>query len=324
MAKRLNSVYAEHIREFITLKRKLGYKYKVGEDFLFLIDDFADRRNETSAGFTKDFSEKWCEPLPKESHNYRYERIRHLLLFSSYLRDLGIDSYLPRLIPYKSNTYVPYIFTNEEIENLFLTIDQTIGGFATNKSSQLFSMPTLFRVLYATGIRVGEALALTNNDVNLREKFILIKDSKNGKERIIPISDSLVTVCLHFQRYKSHLGFPIMESDFFFISPNGNKCAKSVVRSWFKKSISKIQLSNSPSSGEPRVHDLRHTFAVRSLAHMSESGVDLYASLPVLSAYLGHQSIKATNHYVRLTASMYPNLVDQTKEILGHIYPKLQ
>jgi len=71
------------------------------------------------------------------------------------------------------------------------------------------------------------------------------------------------------------------------------------------------------------VHDLRHSFAVHSLATMAEAGMDLYCSLPVLSTYLGHQSLKATNSYVRLTADMYPGLIRKIDLICFDVFPKL-
>jgi integrase/recombinase XerD len=72
----------------------------------------------------------------------------------------------------------------------------------------------------------------------------------------------------------------------------------------------------------PRVHDLRHTFAVTSLANMAESGIDLYVSLPVLSTYLGHQSLESTNQYVRLTKHIYPHLINDVNLICQDVFPK--
>jgi integrase len=73
----------------------------------------------------------------------------------------------------------------------------------------------------------------------------------------------------------------------------------------------------------PRVHDLRHTFAVTSLAQMAESGIDLYCTLPILSAYLGHQSLSATDSYVRLTAGMYPGLLKDIDMVCLNVFPDI-
>jgi integrase len=180
----------------------------------------------------------------------------------------------------------------------------------------------LLRLLYATGIRIGEALNLKDEEVNLNENYLRVKDSKNGKERIIPISKSLVSVCEEYLKYRSHLPLGKIKSGYFFVSLNGNKCGQSV-RSWFKRCLEKADVPDIKGNQIPRIHDLRHTFAVTALANMAESGIDLYASLPVLSNYLGHQSLEATNHYVRLTANIYPDLIKKVDMVCLDVFPKI-
>lgn len=92
------------------------------------------------------------------------------------------------------------------------------------------------------------------------------------------------------------------------------KCGR-IVNRRFKECLDYAGIPHGTTQS-PRLHDLRHTFAVTSLANMAESGIDLYVSLPILSNYLGHGSLKATNHYVRLTVAMYPYLI---KEIGYHL-----
>lgn len=318
MSRQLQSIYAEQIREFIALKRKLGYKFKVGADFLGRLDRFAYDNNESSEGITKEFADKWQQRNPNESYGYWYDRIRHLALFSTYLSDLGIDSYVPRLPKYRRNSFIPYIFTHDQIKILFDTIDATVGSKTASHSCKLFSMPVLFRTLYGTGIRVSEAVSLKITDVNIEEGYIRVSKSKNGKERVIPISESLRSVCQEYKEFRGYLSRQKTESDWFFISPNGEQCDIRVVRSWFKKCMK--QLTDEARS-TARVHDLRHTFAVHSMCQMVESGMDLYATLPVLSNYLGHNSIGATNHYVRLTSSMFPKLIKDFDKVCFDMFP---
>jgi integrase len=182
----------------------------------------------------------------------------------------------------------------------------------------MFCIPALIRMLYCTGIRIGEAIALRDGDVHLDEGYLLVRDSKNGKQRIIPISESLVYVCREYLGYRNLFPSGITRSGYFFIKTNGRKCGQAV-RVWFKKCLDRAGIPNFA-----RLHDLRHTFAVTSLAHMAESGIDLYASLPILSSYLGHQSIGATNHYVRLTANMYPDLINDMDTICLDVFPKFK
>lgn len=314
-----DSIYGPDITQFIDMKTKLGFKYTTGKIILSQIDQLAHQQEEKTKGIRKGFAQKWCEERCNESERYRYDRIRFFAQFSSYLCDLGIPSYIPKLPRYPKNTFVPYIYSQKEVHALFKAADE-LRSVKRNMNSCLICMPALIRLLYCTGIRIGEALAITDEDVNLEENYLQVKDSKNGKERIIPISTSLVVVCKEYKLYRDQL--PIKnKSEYFFVNINGNKCGQGV-RSWFKKCLNKAAIYHTGNNHGPRIHDLRHTFAVTSLASMAEAGVDLYASLPILSNYLGHGSIGATNHYVRLTANMYPDLIRDVDMTCLNVFPK--
>ena len=191
MDKNYHSIYGLHIKQFIQLKRKLGFKYITEAFTLSKIDALALETDQSSVGITKEFTDIWAEKRPNESEGYRYHRILVLVKLSSYMNDLGVVSFIPRLPRFPKGSFVPYIYSQKEIAALFKACDMLRIG-KTHKNSCLFCMPVLLRLLYATGIRIGEALELTDDDVNLEDTYIRIKDAKNGKQRIIPISPSLV------------------------------------------------------------------------------------------------------------------------------------
>lgn len=319
MRKGYYSIYASPIKQFIELKRKLGFKFQSGAFYLSKIDLLAQERSETSSGITKDFADKWSERNAGETDRNRYFRIGLLRRFSSFLRDNGIESYVPRLPPMPENTFIPYIFSPVEISALFKACDE-LKLRMFNSHTCLMCIPSLFRLLYGTGLRIGEVLALKNEDVNLEDNYLHVRDCKSGKARIIPISDSLSSVCKEYLWNRERLPIAQKVSEYFFVRADGMKCGPAV-RSWFKRCLDS---SGIPHGGpqSPRIHDLRHTFAVTSLATMAQSGIDLYVSLPILSNYLGHQSLDATNHYVRLTASMYPDLIRDVDTVCLDVFPK--
>ncbi len=183
-------------------------------------------------------------------------------------------------------------------------------------------LPALIRLLYATGLRISEALALKDRDLNLTDNYLIVRDSKNKKERLIPISSSLSEVLSEYARYKKLLPLSGPVSDHVFITLSGNRCNTDHVRKWFKKILGRAGISLHDHG--PRLHDLRHTFSVHSLAMMAEAGIDLYCSLPTLSTYLGHQSLEATNAYVRLTAEMYPGLLKDVDLICLNVFPNTE
>lgn len=322
MNKRYISIYGLHIKQFIEMKRVLGFKFKTGAFVLTKIDRLAEERAETSFGITKEFAEKWGTKKLNESDYYRYTRISLLAQFSSYLIDLGIQSYIPKLPPYQQSTFIPYIYSQKEIDDIFRACDE-LRLNVLNMKSCLFCIPTLIRFLYCTGVRISEALALKMEDVNLGDNYLRVKDCKNGKERIIPISDSLSSVCKEYVRYRDMLPLGKTKSEYFFIELDGSKCGQGI-RHWFKRCLKKAAIPDIGQGYSPRIHDLRHTFAVTSLANMAESGIDLYASLPILSNYLGHQSLESTNHYVRLTANMHPDLIKDVDMICFDVFPKFR
>ncbi len=115
-------------------------------------------------------------------------------------------------------------------------------------------MPALFRLLYGTGLRIGEALALKNEDVNLADNYLLVRDSKNGKERIIPISDSLSSVCKEYVWHRERLPMAQKTSEYFFIRADGMRCGQGVNK-WFKRCIDSAGILHGATQS-PRIHDL--------------------------------------------------------------------
>jgi len=186
--------------------------------------------------------------------------------------------------------------------------------------SPIFILPSLVRLLYATGLRISEALSLKERDIHLEDRVLIVRDSKNGKERLIPISISLSEVLTEYLGYKKRLPIKKPESDHFFVNLCGRCCKRDDIDEWFKKILRTVGVLRNRQG--PRLHDLRHTFSVHSLATMAEQGIDLYCSLPTLSTYLGHQSLEATDAYVRLTAEMYPGLIKDVDLICLNVFPK--
>lgn len=305
------------MRELVELKRSLGFKYISGEFVLTVLDKFSIERNETTVGITKELSDAWCRKRNNESDSYHYKRCFILHSLSSFLCKKGIRSYIPQLPPVK-NTFIPYIFSKKEIEEIFSACDNLQSG-NNDLRSAIFIMPALIRTLYGTGMRISEALTLINKDVNLQDNYFVLRDTKNGTDRLIPFSTSLSEVLKEYMSYRNKLPINTSGETPFFVTLSGFFCDRDVI---YRRFCKVLMLANIPKD-RVRLHDLRHTFAVHSLAMMAETGMDLYCSLPVLSTYLGHQSLRATNSYVRLTADMYPELIKKIDLVCFNVFPKL-
>ena len=165
-------------------------------------------------------------------------------------------------------------------------------------------------------------MSLSINDVDVERNILKIRDSKNGKERLIPFSESLSEALQDYLKYRNQR--PIVKDiDHLFVHPAGGILTSDIAYNWFRKILFRSGISHQGKGAGPRMHDFRHTFAVHSLVSMCEKGLDLYYSLPILSTYLGHQSLAATDKYVRLTAEMYPSLIKSVNKICPHVFPDL-
>lgn len=318
----IHGIYAPHIKQYLELKRSLGFKLR---DVEYVFAQFARltiTRVEKSIGITKEFSDAWCEKRPNETDGTRYARVSQLSLFARFLCDIGFPSYVPE-VPRFRHSFVPYIFTKDEIISLFSASDDFVLEKITHDCSYLM-MPTLFRLLYGTGLRIGEALTLEERDVNLKEKYLIIRQSKNGTERIVPLSESLANVCRQYRDGKRRRMRGQTKPDLFFVKNDNSQCGRHTAYTAFRQILWKVGIPHKGKGLGPRLHDLRHTFACHALAAMVESGLDLYHSLPILSTYLGHRTLESINKYVRLTSEMYPHLLNKVNEVCAYIFPELK
>jgi len=192
-------------------------------------------------------------------------------------------------------------------------------------NNTIFCVPTILRLLYSTGLRISEALSIKNEDVKFDKRYILIRKTKNGCERIVPINDSLFEVLQQYNSYRDKIPVKNVSSpnSFFFIKSDGKYCNAQSVYKWFRQLQTECGIPYTGNHHGPRVHDLRHTFAVHSMVQLAHEGQDLYSSLPIISVCLGHKSLSATEQYVRLTGEMYPELISQCSTINAFMYPKI-
>lgn len=296
----------------------MGYSYEDAEHKYVHFDRFTIQHNETTIGITKDLAESWSKKRPNESDNTRYRRIMYLNLFASFLNDMGYNSYIaPYPTKYKS-TFTPHILTKKEMHAIFEACDKLNKGTLMNSTVNV--IPALIRLMYGTGIRIGEALSLKVKDVNLAKGYLVTVSSKNGKERLIPFTNSVRDACC---QYRASLGFTQSPEDYFFVKRNGFPCCSKIIYEWFRKVLRKAGIKHGGKGYGPRLYDVRHTFSVHSMAAMAASGLDLYYSLPILSQYLGHQSLEATEKYVRLTSEMYPGLLKDAEQVCAKAYPEV-
>ena len=312
------SIFGSFILQYIAFKRSLGYKYTHAEFRFRVFDRFAVREGCKQVGFTKELFEKWMEPTANELESNRYRRVNELINFSRFLNDLGIASYCPRNIPHIKSGFTPYIFTHDEITRFFTACDENLN-WGRYPTEFVYTTPALFRLLYGTGLRISEALHLETSDVHLEEGYLLLRNTKNNTERMVPFSDSVGTVLRQYSSYREKIFGP--DTKYFFANAGDACWSQGAAYEQFRRILVRAQIPHTEKG--PRLHDFRHTFSVHTLAEMSSQGLDLYYSLPILSKYLGHASLEATDRYVRLTAEMYPELLQQANQLCAYVFPEV-
>ena len=232
--------------------------------------------------------------------------------FAAYLRSAGHDAWvLPKSSLTRARSgFVPYVFTRDEVERIFAACDGTSGKGARGERCRLFYQ-ALFRLLYSTGMRLGESLALSVADVDLEADVTTVLDGKGGVSRLVPFHPSLHPWLERWDAYRSGHG----GGDHFFESPCGGPISQPSVYERFTKVILPAA-GIVPAEGQRiNVHSMRHTFACHALDAMARAGRDTRAALPYLSAYMGHKDIKSTEIYLRLTEDRFGEIVDATHHI---------
>lgn len=315
-----NSYVKQYIEEYIALKKNSGYKFEAEEGMFKQIDKALIECNEQGPGISKEFCDKWYERRNVESDRTRYARCILLREFCGYLALMGVDTYCPRLPRPPKSDFIPHIFTQDEIQRIFDASNALTTKYHRSEYVGLCA-PALVRFLYATGLRIGEALALSIDDVDFNNLTILVRDSKNGTQRILPIDVSTCKVLSAYaeMRDKSLTGF--CEPTTFFCNIHGGPVQSATFMAYFRLFLKRAGIPYYGQFKGPRVHDLRHTFACNVIRKMNAEGLDLYTTIPILSTYLGHKSIYSTNLYVRMTADVFPEIMSKLENEEFNVYP---
>ena len=210
---------------------------------------------------------------------------------------------------------VPHVYPDQELAALFSQTDRC--RYCAQVPLRHLVMPVLFRTIYACGLRASEARLLRADDVDITTGVLQIRDSKGGKDRQLPVSAPLRE---RFANYHAHV-LGRSGGDWFFPGRAGQPLTLGNVDKNFRRFLWQARIPHGGRGHGPRVHDLRHAFAVNNLRDWFIHGEDVGALLPVLQTYLGHSSISDTAYYLRLTAESHPHISAQVQRVIGDVVP---
>ena len=318
-----SSILAPYMNNLLEIKISAGFNTLRTKWILKEFDDFANATHLNDPHLTELFIQQWRSTRIADSESTLYAKYSTWSQLTKLMCRSGCTCFVPRLPKQRKPNFTPYIFTTEQILAIFTAADK-YRLYDIRMGTVLFSMPALLRLLYSTGMRISEALSIRNEHVHMDEGFIFLKKTKNGSERIIPLCDSMKSVLQTYLEYRDKIPIKgITEGkNFFFVKPDGTSIRANSVYQHLRKLLSECGIPHKGNHHGPRLHDLRHTYAVHALRQMVHNGMDVYTSLPILSTCLGHHSISATEQYVRLTSIMYPDIEEQCSDINAFVYPK--
>ena len=278
------------VRDYLALRRAMGFKM---EKYGPLLDSLAVHLEDAGlVTVTVQATVEWAV-LPQDAHPHRWkQRLDAARGFARYLAASDPAAEVPPagLLAARPNRHQPYIFTRQEITALLAVAGQHRWHLPA------VTYPVLFGLIAATGMRLGEALRLDDADVDLNEAMITIRDSKFGKSRRIPVDVTVVAALRDYLQRRRVLR-PAPAAPALFLSGYGTRLIGHHANAEFRR-IAELTGIGANAVNPPRIHDMRHSFAVRTLAGWYRDGGDVAARMPLLSAYLGHVSPASTYWYL--------------------------
>lgn len=282
------------LEDYLTIRRALGYK--LARTGLLLADFVADLDTNGTDTITTDAAIAWAMLPADAASDWWAQRLSVVRSFARHLHaiDPAHEVPPPGLIPGRSQRATPYLYSGADIDALMT------AARSMRSPLRAVTFETLIGLLAVTGLRIGEALRLDRDDVDLIDGVLTIRDSKFGKSREVPLHDSTVAALAAYARDRDRLcARPVDPS--FFVSIAGTRVLYCNAHLAWLDLVQQAGLCRRSAKCRPRPHDLRHSFAVTTLLGWYRDGGDVQARMPLLSTYLGH--VDPGNTYWYLSAA---------------------
>lgn len=300
--------FDQHIADYLQLRRSLGYQLKLHGQVL---PKFARHLDELGAEFvTTEIALGWTTEGEVPDGSVA-PAMRMLIVrgFARYLSGIDPRTEIPptALIPLRQTRRPAFIYTEEQILLLMATARTRIRQAVCRAAYE-----TVIGLLAATGLRISEAVKLDRDDVDLTHGVLVVRESKFNKSRYVPLHPTTLEALVRYARERDRL-CPDPKGPSFFVSLRRDRLGVHPVQAAFRR----LCVASGVGAGAPfppRLHDLRHTMAVRTLLGWYRDGQNVQAKLPALSTYLGHRSPKDTYYYL----SAAPELLACAAGLLEH------
>ena len=299
------------LKDYLHIRRSLGFLLREPECCLRNFVAFLQAQG--ASYITRELAVRWATQPPKAQPSTWAWRLGMVRRFATWLSAFELRTEIPPagLLPHRYRRKLPHIYSDEEIEKLLRRTQE----LPSPKGLRARTYTTLFGLLVATGMRVNEALGLDRPDVDLERGILYIRRTKSGKSRYVPVHPSTVDALKKYAQARDGI-FPAPVTPAFFISERGRRITEWIARYTFAKLSQRIGL-RAPARGHgrgPRLHDMRHRFAARTLIHWYRAGLDVERELPKLATYLGHVHVNDTYWYLEAVPELLQLATDRLIE----------
>ena len=299
------------LEEYLIIRRKLGFKLQRADKLLHDFVLFAEKENVSF--ITTQLALRWAKQPANCHPSWWRQRLCIVRGFAEYQSAIDLRTQIPslELLPYQYHRKPPYVYSSNEIENLINAARQLQSPMGLRSSTYY----TLFGLLAVTGMRISEPIGLDRKDMDLTKGILTIGQAKFGKSRLIPIHPSTQKALRQYDSLRDRI-FQRPQTQSFFISEKGTRLTQDSVRRTFILLSRKIGLRGPHDRHGPRIHDLRHGFAIRTLLSWYRDKLDIDRHMHKLSTYLGHVHVTDTYWYISSVPELlrYVNLYLEYKE----------
>ena len=295
------------VQDYLTMRRSLGFKLRdMGHNLRHFVSFMEQQR---ASIITTELALRWAQQPQDVQPAQWAARLSFVRSFARYWSATDPRTEIPPtgLLPYRTKRATPYIYSNDEVQQLL----KAARNLPPSTGMRSWTYYSLFGLMAVTGMRISEVIRLDHADVDLKQGLLTVRLTKFSKSRLIPLHPSTVKKLKRYLHRRDEL-YPRPLTARFFLSNQGTPLTDCMVRWTFVKLSRQIGLRKVGDSFGPRLHDLRHRFAVTTLLHWYRTGVDVEQRLPVLSTYLGHAHVTDTYWYL----SAIPELLAVTKDRL--------
>ncbi len=301
---------------FLHDKRARGFRYTREEKHLLQLDRFLAASGHGEATLPRDLVERWISKTVHRrpsTHRHRQLLVRNLALFLK-LHGCAVYS-LPRPSEVWKANSTARIFSRDEIRRILGAADHL--PVHPGLPGRHLVIPELFRVLYGCGLRVGEAVRLNVADLDLAAGILTVREGKFRRDRLVPVA---LAMQRRLQTYAEALGTRGSQEP-LFPSPRGGAYGTAAIYWIFRQLLQSAGIEHGGRGRGPRLHDIRHTFAVHRLEEWYRVGEDLNAKLAFLATYMGHRSMAGTQWYLQLTQALFTDLAIRLDDTFGYVVP---